>query len=168
MHRGMSSYAGFPAESSATPDQPSAVVNAVRLMYVGAGLSLLGLIISLFGMGDLRARILEAEPSLTLSQANLARNIAIGGAIVFGLIGPALWIWMAIKNNEGRNWARITATVLFGVYTLSMLSLLFGNAGSSAIDVIFQALIWVVGLVATILMWRGENAEHYAPRQFMA
>ena len=36
------------------------------------------------------------------------------------MIGIALWLWMARANGQGRNWARILSTVLFGVATLQL------------------------------------------------
>ena len=38
--------------------------------------------------------------------------------IVLGLVAAALWLWMARANGHGRSWARILATVLFGLATL--------------------------------------------------
>ena len=32
----------------------------------------------------------------------------------------ALWLWMARANGQGRNWARILSTVLFGLGTLEL------------------------------------------------
>ena len=43
-------------------------------------------------------------------------------AIIFGLIGIGLWLWMAYANKAGKNWARITATAFFGLDTLSVLT----------------------------------------------
>jgi hypothetical protein len=41
-------------------------------------------------------------------------------AAVFGLVVIALWLWMARATGQGRNWARILSTVLFGLATLQL------------------------------------------------
>ena len=47
--------------------------------------------------------------------------------VVVGLIGIALWIWMAQMNKRGRNWARITSTVFFALDTLGAIGGLAGG-----------------------------------------
>ena len=41
--------------------------------------------------------------------------------IVSGLVAIALWLWMARATRQGRNWARILSTVLFGLATLELI-----------------------------------------------
>ena len=48
-------------------------------------------------------------------------NTLITLAMVFGLAVIALWLWMARANGQGRNWARILCTVLFGLATLELI-----------------------------------------------
>jgi hypothetical protein len=55
--------------------------------------------------------------------------------ILAGLALIALWLWMARATTQGRNWARILSTVLFGRATLELLSALAAlafNLGISA------------------------------------
>ena len=42
-------------------------------------------------------------------------------AVVIGILAVGLWIWMARANAKGRTWARVVASVLFGLNTLSVL-----------------------------------------------
>lgn len=58
--------------------------------------------------------------------------IQIGGA-AFGLIALGLWIWMAVMNGKGRNWARVTGTVFGGLSLAGSLSTLGNLAGNAAL-----------------------------------
>jgi Na+/citrate or Na+/malate symporter len=118
------------------------------LMYVGAGLQALGFIFSLITRGP-------------------------GASSIPGtLIGVGLWIWMAKANQAGKNWARITSTIFFGIDCLFLLLVLIGvgvdmHTVSSSLEtdlvvVVAGVVVWAVGLVTIVLMWRRESSEYYA------
>jgi hypothetical protein len=71
-----------------------------------------------------------------------------------------LWAWMAWANNKGSRWARIVATVLFALNTISLIF----AAGRASITIIFVALGWLVGLAAVVLLWRKESTAYARPR----
>jgi hypothetical protein len=48
-------------------------------------------------------------------------NTLVTVAMVFGLAVIAAWLWMAQANGQGKNWARILCTVLFGLATLELI-----------------------------------------------
>jgi uncharacterized membrane protein len=83
--------------------------------------------------------------------------------VIFGLIGIGLWIWMAMANKRGGNWARITATVFFGLNTVS---LLVGLARPEPLaSRLVGLLIWLIGLGAVVMLWRSESTAFFkAPR----
>ena len=95
------------------PSAPAPVRTAVKLMYAGAAVSAVTLIISLALVPAVKAALGKATPSLTAAQVSDV-NILIVLAMVFGLAVVAVWLWMARANGQGRNWARILSTVLFG------------------------------------------------------
>jgi len=84
----------------------------------------------------------------------------------FGILGIALWIWMAWANRGGRKWARIVATVFFGLDTLGLLSAI--ARPHAVLSLVLTVLIWLVGLGAIVLMWNKESSAYYqamsAPR----
>ena len=82
---------------------PPPVANAVKLMYVGAAVSTVSLIISLADISGTKAAIRKAKPSLTATQVNQLNTFIISLAVVSGLIGVGLWLWMARANNQGKN-----------------------------------------------------------------
>ncbi len=155
---------GKPVEPE-RPPAPQSVLNAVKLMYVGAAISTVSLVISLIDIGGTKDAIRKARPSLTAAQVNQLNTFIITLAIVSGVIGVALWLWMARANSQGRNWARITSSVLFGLATLDLWGVL--SQPKTVLGLVFPVLTWLVGLGAIILLWRKESTEFFKPRRFV-
>jgi hypothetical protein len=150
---------GLPPEPSARPQPPASVVIAVRFMYAGAVLSALDLIIGLATIGSLRSSLRKADPTLTASQLHSAEVFLVGASVVVGLAGVGLWVWMAMKNKAGRNWARILGTVLFGIDTL-FLAFGLSRAGAAA-GTLFSIVTWLIGLGAVVFLWRRDSTEYF-------
>jgi hypothetical protein len=144
------------------PPAPPPVMNAVKLMYVGAAVSTVSLIISLADISGTKAAIIKAKPSLSATQVNQLNTFIISLAIVSGLVGIALWLWMARANTQGKNWARILSTVLFCLATLDLVGV-FGEP-KTALGLIFPVLTWLVGLGAVFLLWRPESTAFFKPQ----
>ena len=142
------------------PAPPPSIVNAVRLMYAGAVISAISLIITLATVGSLRTAIHNSDPTLSAAKLHSAEVAAIVVAIVFGLIGIGLWLWMARANKAGKNWARITATVFFGLDTLSVLAGL--RQAEPALSRVFSLLVWLAGLGAIVLLWQKISSAYFA------
>lgn len=152
-----------PQQQRERPQPPSTVLNAVKLMYAGAAVSTVYLIVSLATVGNLKGDIRNAQPKLTVSQVNSLATFLIASTIVLGLIGIALWLWMSWANKEGKNWARITSTVFFGLYTIETLSTF--TQTKAILALIFPLIAWLIGLGAVILLWRAESTAYFkAPR----
>jgi hypothetical protein len=145
------------------PAPPASVLNAVKLMYAGAAVSLISLIISLTEISGTKAAIRRARPSLTVTQVNQLNSFIIGLAIVSGLVGIGLWLWMARANGQGRNWARILSTVLFGLATLDLLGVF--SQPKTALDLVFPVLTWLIGAGAVFLLWRPDSTAFFKPPQ---
>jgi hypothetical protein len=152
---------GNSVEPERLPAPPS-VVNAVKLMYVGAAVSTVSLIISLADISGTKAAIIKAKPSLTATQVNQLNTFIISLAIVSGLVGVALWLWMARANNQGKSWARVLSTVLFCLATLDLVGV-FGEP-KTVLGLIFPVLTWLVGLGAVFLLWRPESTAFFKPQ----
>ncbi len=152
---------GKPVEPERPPAPPS-VLQAVKLMYAGAAVSTVSLFISLVDIGGTKDAIEKARPSLTATQVNQLNTFIITLAVVSGVLGVALWLWMARANSQGRNWARVVSTVLFGLATLDLFGVL--SQPKTALGLVFPALTWLVGLGAVILLWRRESTDFFKPR----
>ena len=66
---------------------------------------------------------------------------------------------MARANGQGKNWARITSTVLFGIETLTVLESFRGP--KRVIDLVFPVLTWLVGLAVVWLLWQRESTAFF-------
>jgi hypothetical protein len=144
------------------PPAPPSVQNAVKLMYVGAAVSTVSLLISLLSIGGTKDAIRKARPSLTAAQVNQLNTFIITLAIVSGVIGVALWLWMSRANGQGKNWARIFSTVLFALAPIDLFGVL--SQPKTLLGLVFPVLTWLVGLGAIILLWRRESTEFFKPQ----
>ncbi len=144
------------------PGPPPSVVMAVRLMYAGAVVSALSLIVGLATVGSLRSSLHKSDPSLTASQLHNLQTVVVVGSVFIGVISIGLWVWMALMNKAGKSWARIVSTVLFGLDTLFLL-LGVARAGAAA-GTLVSILTWLIGLGAIIFLWRKDSSAYFAPQ----
>lgn len=166
-------YQPYPGEARtpepSRPPVPQSITRAVQFMYAGAAASLVGIIISMTTIGSLKSDIIKRYPNYTQTQVNNAEHVAIGAAIVVGLITVGLWVWMAQMNKAGKNWARIVSTVLFGLSTISMLSgLASAGVATGGVARLYGIVVWLIGLGAIIFLWQRQSTEFFksasAPR----
>jgi hypothetical protein len=145
--------------------EPPSLLYAVYLMWAGAGLALLGTILTVTDGSSLkaeafrRARINNDRASgaggYTVAQLHQVASITFIGLVVAGIISVLLWAWIAWAASRGRGWARTFASVLFGLLTVEMLV-----SASRGVSIIFIVLEWVVGLAAIVLLWRRETTAY--------
>jgi hypothetical protein len=164
---------GMPAPGYQQPGpatRPPAMDQAVMLMKVGAGLSLLGLLLTLVNRGAIRDAVEKASEDaatpMTAEQIDSAVTLGVFGGIIIGLIGVGLWLWMASANGKGKSWARILATIFFA---LSVLGLLGSFAQDQpAISRILQLVQVLLGAYIIFLLYKKESTAFYqassAPR----
>jgi hypothetical protein len=150
---------GMPPDPT-RPAPPRPVRTAVLLMYTGAALSAVSLIVTVLNFHAIERVIRNASSTLTAQQVHNDAIVAVTIAVVESLIAIGLWLLMAWGNKNGQNWARIVATVLFGLNTLFLL-LSFVRATVSA-SLAFSVLVWLVGLGAIVMLWRRESSQYFA------
>jgi hypothetical protein len=170
-------YQPFPGGGDQSPQQsgepgalaprtaPQSVTRAVQLMYLGAVASLIGIIIELLLRHSLRTYIADHVTRngkrLTASQVNNTYHAELVVLVVVGLIGVALWIWMAQMNKSGKNWARITSTVFFAIDTIGAIGGLAGGALSGgSVNRFYGLVVWVIGLAAIFFLWQRTSTEY--------
>jgi hypothetical protein len=147
-------------------EAPASVLKAVKLMYAGAAFSVVivfvSVIVPLTTAAATKATIKKDYPHYSAAQVNHFFNQQIVANALLYAVCTALWLWMARADGQGRNWARITSSVLFGLATVNLFLSL--NTGL-LLAVVFGVLPWVIGLGAIILLWRRESSEFFKPRQ---
>lgn len=152
---------GTPAWGEPAPpsEPPQTLRRAAVLMYVGAGLSLLGVLLTFLARDAIRDAIAENDTSLSADDVDAAANLTIGVGVVVGLIGAGLWLWMAYANKAGKSWARVVATILGG---LNILFTLFSLSGGGGINLIINVLSIALAGYILYLLYRPESSAYYA------
>lgn len=147
------------------PPVPQSVLNAVKLMYAGAVVSAIEIVISFTTIGGLKSTIEKAYPKYTPAQVHSLEVTSIAGLVISGLIGVGLWILMARLNQSGRNWARIVASVLFAINTLELLTSILRTGTTTLLGVVFAVVLWLIGLGAIVFLWRRDSSDFFQPIQ---
>ena len=153
------------------PSAPAPVLTAVKLMYAGAAVSAVELII---GLALIIVDIKAAARGRFLGHSLAAQKpLIIMVWIVFGLAVIALWLWMARANGQGRNWARFLSTVLFGLATLQLrdVTQAVSHAGFGATVLYYGSTAlfvaaWLAGAAAVWLLWRPASSAFFKPQGF--
>ncbi|WP_040810942.1 hypothetical protein [Nocardia concava] len=163
---GMAPYPGGPVPGASKPPQP--VMNAFYLMLAGAVLTLISTLYGFTQLSTIRDKASESSNgALTESDIDTIANVSFGVGVAMSLISIGLWIWMAFMTRAGKNWARITSTVFFGLYSLSTLIGLIGlflpRVDTAVISTVFGLLTWSVGLGAVILLWNKQARPYFRP-----
>lgn len=146
-------------EPAPRPAAPTSVARAVQAMYVGAAASLIGVIITVLDRHAIRTAIINNNHHLTASKINSDYHALLGVAIVGGLIGVGLWIWMAVMCKAGRSWARIVSSVFFGIETLDLA--IGGAVTGGGVARLYGILVWLIGLVAIVFLWQRPSTEFF-------
>ena len=145
-------------------DRPKSVDNAFLLWIVGAVISLLT-VIFVFTVGAdaitdaARESLKNSGRSYTEDDVkNVANATKIIGVVV-GILFIGLYVLFAYKMRAGRNWARITLTVLGA---LNVISILFSFRQAGGVSVVIGLIEAVVILAAIFLMFRPDANQYYA------
>ena len=146
-----------PAESL-RPAAPAPVLAAVRLMYAGAAVTTLTVIISVIAL----AFTGRSGATLRLLGRSQPLPVAVTVGIAGGLVVVALWLWMARASSQGRNWARILSTVLSGLATLKAIGVF--SETQPMLSLIFWESAWLIGFAATGLLWRPAASAFFKPQ----
>jgi hypothetical protein len=141
---------------------PQPVQNAVKLMYAGAALSAIEIIIGLTTIGSLKSAIRSQYPNYSDSQIHTAEVAGIAIAVAIGAIAIGLWLWMAWANGRGRSWARIVASALFALNTIDLLTLV--ARPHSVISLVLAIVVWLAGLGAIYFLWQRDSSAFFQAR----
>lgn len=156
-------YQPYPTEAKLPepqrPPAPPSVRSAVKVMYVGAATSLLGIVIDIVTVGATKTAIEKRSPHLSVSQINLSQHVLVAGFIVGGVIAAVVWIVLARACRAGHNWGRITGTVLFALSTVDTIG---GLAAPVAGTVkVWALVVWLVALTAIVFLWRRSSTAYF-------
>jgi hypothetical protein len=149
------------------PRSARTVRAAVRFMCAGAAVSTVNLLILLAVIGDIKAYHTVLGYRLTAAQVSQMTTGAIAVGIISGLVPIVLWLWMTRANGQGKNWARVLSTALFGAATLDLTGAVGTPIRVELVPMLFgptlPVLTWLVGLAAVWLLWRPASTAFFRP-----
>ncbi|WP_156758031.1 hypothetical protein [Actinokineospora pegani] len=153
-----------PVGHGAPPARPKQVDTSFMLWLVNAGINILSFIVTLtIGADILRDQVRDQVTvggGLSESEIDSAVTAAltVSGVIAVGFF--ALYVLFAFKMRAGRNWARITLTVLGVLGVLSGLySLASGDGG--VVGILLSVVQVVLIGTALFLMWQKPSTEYF-------
>ena len=157
-------YQPYPGSETQLPESPrgpapASVLTAVKAMYAGAAASIAGIVIEIITIGATKTAIEKHSPDLTASQVNSSQHTLIIGFVAGGVIAAVVWILLARACLRGRNWARVTGTVLFALATLDAFVGL--STPIATLPRIWGVVVWLAGLTAVVFLWRRDSGAYF-------
>jgi hypothetical protein len=131
-------------------------------MYGGAAVTIIGILVNLTTLGNIR----QQRPIMSEALRTSTQNQAVVEFIVGGLLVATIWAFMAVACRNGMSWARITGTVLFAIDTVYVTELVVGldNVHPPGAVKALAIVMWFFGLAATVLLWQRAASPHFSFR----
>jgi hypothetical protein len=148
-----------PYQPTTPVEQPKSILTAVRLMWVGAAISAIGIIVAFAQTGELRDQLRE-DSDLTADELDTAVAVGLTFVGIIGVISVALWLWMAFTNGQGKSWARTVATVLGGLNVVFTALSFFGDQ-LTPLNVVFSVVGIALAVTILVLLYRPESNAYY-------
>jgi hypothetical protein len=144
---------------------PHTVLNAVRLMYLGAVAEIGALITLLLTESSIRAAVWYRVPHLTATQASLVNadlNSVFTVDTVCGCIAVVVWLSVAWATGKGSQLARLAAIVCFALCSAGVIVDLSSKAVLYApVAMIGDGVVWLIGLAAIVNLLRKQSWAYY-------
>ncbi|MBO0776600.1 MAG: hypothetical protein J2P34_09810 [Actinobacteria bacterium] len=139
---------------------------AALLMYAGAAISLVNAVVVATTIASYRAAIHRSFPRYSPAQVHAVASAGVVFTVVLAIVEIFFWLWLAWACRAGRNWGRITGTVLFGLNTLLLLVPLLGRANAgvvprATVGTLLTVLVWLAGLGAVIMLWLPASSAYF-------
>lgn len=143
---------------------PHTVLNAVRLMYLGAVAELGTLIVLLLTEGSIRAAVSHRYPLLTPAQLGEINTVFIVDT-VGAVLAILVWVCLAWANGRGSQFGRLGAIVCFVLSTTGLVADLANQAPQFAPAAFTCAcLVWLIGLAAIVNLLRKQSWAYFERR----
>jgi hypothetical protein len=139
------------------PPPPPSVLSAVRFMYAGAGYTAL----EALGVIVVASSLIKKHATRVVTSG----HTGVGGVVVLtifvALIEIALWLGIARACRNGRNWARVTGTVLFGLNTLGFLRVITSAHAGIGLAKLVTVIGWLIACGAVVFLWQRPSSEFF-------
>jgi hypothetical protein len=142
------------------PEPPASLLRAVKVMYVGAILGPIHSVIYVLTAGATKRAIEAKHPYWSANLVSTTTDVAVIGGAVIVLMAAMLYLWIARSCRSGKNWARVTGTVLFAVAVL-LNAYNLGPGVETTLNMIFNFTGILIGLVAVVLLWQRASSAYF-------
>lgn len=139
-------------------ERPRSIIMAMRLMWAGAVIELLNILVVLLLLPQMREELGGQDAGMPPGVTDSIVNASIAVAVVVLLLRAGLWVLMAHLNGSGRKWARIVSCVLLGISALGIMSIF--TQSTHALEVVVQLAMLGVGVAAIVFLFRPDS-NHY-------
>jgi hypothetical protein len=140
---------------------PRTVLNAARLMYLGALVEVSVLVTFALTAYSGRADFLLRNPHASAAQLQ-ALDVHIVGNWISLPLAVVAWVWMAWTTGQGNDRARLVSVALFALNTMALIyALAQGLATYLPVSMALSGAAWVIGLVAIALLFCKPSWRYY-------
>jgi hypothetical protein len=140
---------------------PPPVLGAIRLMYVGAAVTVAQVIFGAVVAATDNAYWLKYRyrfPVVAKHTHTMAATLD-ATAVLGGAIGIICWLVVAAACRRGRSWTRIAGTVLLALDTAILLTVLLATHNDPGVKAA-SLVVWIIGLAAAVPLW-GRQARNF-------
>jgi len=135
-------------------------MNAVRLMYAGAAFTAL----EAFGVIVAAATLIKKHSATVATASHTTVGGVVAITIFLSLIEIGLWLGIAQACRNGKNWARITGTVLFGLHTLGFLDVITSKHAGLGLVKLLTVIGWLIACGAVVFLWQRPSSGFFRAR----
>jgi serine/threonine protein kinase len=140
---------------------PPPVLGAIRLMYVGAVVTLVDLIIGSAVAASYNSYWTKYQYTFPVAARHhqTMANILDTTTALGGVIGIVCWLVIAAACRRGHAWTRVAGTVLLVLDTACLLTVLLATHNDPGVKAA-SLVVWIIGLSAVIPLW-GRQAGNF-------
>jgi hypothetical protein len=140
---------------------PHTVLNAARLMYLGAVAEFGVVIVLWLTESSIRAAVAHRYPQLTATQLG-GLSTLFTFELTVGSLAVLLWLFMAWAVGKGSQLARLAATFCFLLSTLGIIvDLSTGSPQFAPAAFTGACLLWLIGFAAIVNLFRKQSRAYY-------
>ncbi|MGW6425598.1 hypothetical protein ACWF82_23255 [Nocardia sp. NPDC055053] len=162
-----SPYPAAPGAEAGPRVVPQNVLMAFYVMLAGAVVTVLGAAYMLTTIDQIRSDALEASGGVFRGDdLDILVYAGLAGGVLTSLVTAGLWVWLAFASRAGKNWARVTGTVFFGINVLFSVVTVISTLVAPEADLqslSFTVVGVIIGLAAVILLWNPKSKAYFAP-----
>ena len=143
---------------------PQSMINAVKLMYVGAALAAVSIVTTIATTPALKAAIRKQHPLLTQGALGAVITGTLTITIVGALISIGVWLAMARRTRRGRPGVRVMSMIFFGLDCLTVAKTFAHGLVTGPVWII-GAAEWGVGLTVIVFLWDRRSSAYFAQQR---